>query len=176
MTDLAEALRFYKDKAVEQWIDYTLSTYASSTFFRKEGDKFANPVGGTIRDALKTLFELIQKGRDSKEFVAPLDAIMRIRAVQEFSPSQAVSPIHAIKHILRDLLAADKERQQFVSELYDIEFAIDVAVLAAFDIYMECREKLYEVRIAEIKSGRNILTDSKCPSTLLNDNLQESTK
>ena len=58
-------------------------------------------------------------------------------------------------------------------ELYDFEFAVDLAVLAAFDIYMQCREQLYQTRIQEIKSGTHILTDSKCPSALLKENKQE---
>ncbi len=167
--DLAEAFRNYKDKIVVQWVDHTLSTYQSSKFFRREGDKFANPVGGATKEALEALFLLLTKGADPKEFVPPIEKIMRIRAIQEFAPSVAVSPIHAVKHITRDLLAKDKERCHLVSELYDFEFAVDMAVLAAFDIYMECRERLYSVRLEEFRSGRNIYTDSKCPSVLLRD-------
>jgi hypothetical protein len=172
--DLAEAFRNHEKKIVGLWVDYTLSSYKSSKFFRKEGDKFANPVGGTTREALESLFVLLSKNEDPQTFVEPLEKIMRIRAVQEFAPSLAVSPIHAVKHITRDILAADKDRCELVNELYDFEFAVDMAVLAAFDIYMECRERLYSVRIAEIKSGRHILTDSKCPSNLLRDIRQES--
>ncbi len=175
MIDLAEAFRNHRKKIVGQWVDYTLSTYKSSKFFKKEGDKFANPVGGNIREALDDLFVLLTTNGEPESFVEPLQEIIRIRAIQEFAPSQAVSPIHAVKHITRDILAADKERCQLVSELYDFEFAVDLAVLAAFDIYMECRERLYSVRMEEIKSGRHILTDSKCPSALLQDIKQEST-
>lgn len=172
--DLAEAFRNHRKKIVRLWVEYTLSTYKSSTFFGKEGDKFANPVGGNTREALDSLFVLLSKSADPKTFSEPLERIMQIRAIQEFAPSQAVSPIHAVKHITRDVLAADKDRCHLVNELYDFEFAVDMAVLAAFDIYMECRERLYSVRIAEIKSGRNILTDSKCPSALLRNTKQES--
>ncbi len=165
--DLAEAFRNYEDKIVDQWVDYTLSSYKSSTFFKKAPDKFANPVGGNTREALGQLFKLLTKNADPKEFVAPLDQIMRIRSIQEFSASEAVAPIHAVKHITRELLAKDSERKQFIADLYDFEFAVDLAVLAAFDLYMQCREQLYKVRIKEIKSGNIILTDSKCPSNLL---------
>jgi hypothetical protein len=165
--DLAEAFRNYEDKIVDQWVDYTLSSYKSSTFFKKAPDKFANPVGGNTREALGQLFKLLTKNADPKEFVTPLDQIMRIRSIQEFSASEAVAPIHAVKHITRELLAKDSERKQFIADLYDFEFAVDLAVLAAFDLYMQCREQLYKVRIKEIKSGNIILTDSKCPSNLL---------
>jgi hypothetical protein len=165
--DLAEAFRNYEDKIVNQWVDYTLSSYKSSTFFKKAPDKFSNPVGGNTRESLGRLFKLLTKNADPSEFVGPLDQIMRIRSIQEFSASEAVGPIHAVKHITRELLAKDSERKQFIADLYDFEFNVDLAVLAAFDLYSQCRERLYKVRIKEIKSGSIILTDSKCPSNLL---------
>lgn len=174
--DLAEAFRCHRKKIVGQWVDYTLSTYTSSAFFSREKDKFANPIGGTIREALDALFALLAKNSDPAEFKTPLDKVMRIRAIQEFAPSQAVSPLHAVKHITRDILAADTERCDLVGSLYDFEFAVDMAVLAAFDIYMECRERLYSVRIEEIRTGRYVLTDSRCPSSLLQNITQESIK
>jgi hypothetical protein len=167
--DLAEGFRNHKEKIVSKWVEYTLSTYSSSGFFIKESDKFANPVGGNIREALGTLFSLLIKGADSEECLAPLEQILSIRSVQEFTPSQAVAPLNAVKHIVREVFTADKERKQLVEELYDFEFAVDLVVLAAFDIYMHYRERLYKVRLEEIRSGSHILTDSKCPSNLLAD-------
>ena len=167
--DLAEGFRCHGEKIVKKWVEYTLATYSSSNFFIKERDKFANPVGGNVREALGKLFPMLTAGADSKEFAKPLEQIISIRSIQEFSPAQAVAPLNAVKHITRDVFSADKERKHLVSELYDFEFTVDLAVLAAFDIYMQCRERLYKVRIAEIKSGSHILTDSKCPSKLLSD-------
>jgi hypothetical protein len=167
--DLAEGFRNHREKIVNKWVEYTLSTYISSGFFVKEHDKFANPVGGNIREALGTLFQLISKGADSKEFTPSLEQIMSIRSVQEFTPSQAIAPLNAVKHITREVFAADKERKHLVDELYDFEFTVDLAVLAAFDIYMQFRERLYQVRINEIRTGSHILTDSKCPSNMLTE-------
>lgn len=171
---LDEAFRNHRERIIDRWVDYTLSTYESSTFFKKEKDKFANPVGGNTREALTSLFGLLARNADPKEFVAPLEQIMRIRAIQEFPASVAVGPIHAVKHITREILSKDKERRHLVADLYDFEFAVDMAVLAAFDLYMQCRERLYQVRIEEIKTGTYILTDSRCPSSLLKTNIQES--
>jgi hypothetical protein len=174
--DLANVLKSHRESIVERWVEYTLSTYKSSAFFLKEKDLFANPVGGNVRQALEKLFDLLVGNADSKESIAPLEQIMRIRSVQEFTASQAVAPIHAVKHIIRDILAAEKETHGLVNDLYDFEFAVDLAVLAAFDIYMQCRERLYMVRINEIKSGTYILTDSQCPTALLKNITRESSE
>lgn len=167
--DLAEGFRNHGEKIVNKWVEYTLSTYASSSFFVKERDMFANPVGGNIRQSLNQLFQKLSKGADAGELTAPLEQIISIRSVQQFTPAQAIAPLNAIKHITREVFAADKERKHLIAELYDFEFAVDLAMLAAFDIYMQFRERLYQVRINEIKSGSHILTDSKCPSNLLAD-------
>ena len=165
--DVAEGFRCHREKIVNRWVEYVLSTYTSSGFFVKEKDKFANPVGGNLMEGLQRLFLLLSKGADPAEFTAPLEQIISIRSVQEFTPAQAVGPLNGIKHIVREVFEADKERKQLVSGLYDFEFSVDLAVLAAFDIYMKYRERLYQVRINEIRSGSHILTDSKCPSNLL---------
>lgn len=165
--DLAEGFRNHREKIVNKWVEYTLSTYASPGFFTREKDKFANPVGGNVREALEKMFLLLEKGAESKEHQPYLDQLISIRAVQEFTPAQAVAPLNAVKHITREVFLADKERAHLVSELYDFEFAVDLVVLAAFDTYMRFRERIYEVRMAEVKSGSHILTDSRCPSNML---------
>ncbi len=174
--DLAEALRYHRKKIVGQWVEYTLSTYKSSRFFRQEGDKFANPIGGVTKDALDELFLLLVENTDPETFVKPIEKIVRLRAIQDFAPSQAVSPFHAVKHLTREILAKDKDRCHLLNELYDFEFAVDMAVLAAFDIYLDSRERLYRVRLEEVQSGRNIYTDSKCPSVLLRDDQRDVIK
>jgi len=164
---LEEALHNNRYKIVDRWVEYTLATYQASDFFIKEKDSFANPVGGTVRDSCKRLFSMLAKGEDSSAYLEPLSRIMHLRSVQDFSPSQAVAPLNGVKHITRDILASDKETRSLVTELYDFEFNVDLAVLAAFDLYVECREKIYKIRIDEIKSGNQALTDSACPSKAL---------
>ncbi len=166
---LEEALHNKRYKIVDKWVEYTLATYKASDFFIKEKDAFANPVGGTIRESLKKIFALLSTGEDPERIKEPLSRIMHLRSVQEFSPSQAVAPLNAVKHITRDILAADKDTKELAGQLYDFEFGVDLAVLAAFDLYVECREKIYKIRIDEIRSGKQVLTDSACPSKALNN-------
>ena len=183
MIDLAEGFRNHKEKIVALWVEYTLNTYNSSGFFIKEQDKFANPVGGNIREALTVLFDLLIKGDaldrgdDGETFKKPLEQMISIRSVQQFTPAQALAPLNAVKHITRDVFSKDKERKHLVQELYDFDFNVDLALLAGFDTYMLFRERIYQVRIDEIRSGSHILTDSRCPSRLLGDkNIQKEIK
>ncbi len=167
--DLQEALWNYRETIVDKWVDYTLSTYLHSEFFKREKDKFSNPTGGTVRDSLSSLFLLLREHKPDTDYQKAVEPLLLLRAVQEFSPSQAVAPLNAVKHITREVLEKDKETKEFVNQLYDFEFAVDLAMLAAFDLYMICRERLYQVRIDEIKTGKDVLTDGKCPSAFLKD-------
>ncbi|MBT8355664.1 MAG: RsbRD N-terminal domain-containing protein [Desulfofustis sp.] len=164
---LEEALHNNRYKIVDRWVKYTLETYKASQFFTREKDSFANPIGGTVRDSLRKIFSLLIKNQETANYKEPLSRLMHLRSVQEFTPSQAVAPLNAVKHITRDVLAADKETKLLIGELYDFEFSVDLAVLAAFDLYVECREKIYKIRVEEIRSGKELLTDGACPSKAL---------
>ena len=60
-----------------------------------------------------------------------------------------------------------KNQHLSCQDLADLDCEIDRIALAAFDMYMECREQLYQVRIKELKSGNYILADTPCSSSLL---------
>jgi hypothetical protein len=172
--DLAEALRCHQEKIVERWMKYTLSSYQSLDFFLRARDPFANPIGGALRQAFDQLLPLLAKKPERKEFSGILRHIVQIRAVQNLSPSQALAPLYAVKHIVREALSADKERAALAANLYDFDFAVDIAMLAAFDLYMEARERLYATRLAEFKSGRHTLTDGGCPGKALDPANEQS--
>ena len=165
--DLTEALRCHQEKIVERWMKYTLSSYQSLEFFLRARDPFANPIGGAFRQAFNQLLPLFAEKPERQEFNAILRHIVQIRAVQSLSPSQALAPLYAVKHIIREVLSADKERAALTADLYDFDFAVDIAMLAAFDLYMEAKERLYATRLAEFKSGRHTLTDGGCPAKAL---------
>ncbi|NIR14663.1 MAG: hypothetical protein GWN86_12250, partial [Desulfobacterales bacterium] len=61
----------------------------------------------TISKALENIYKELLKGVD-REGVSPfLDRIIRIRAVQDFSPSQAIAFVFLLKRVIREVL--DKE-------------------------------------------------------------------
>ncbi len=169
MSTLKETLLAQKDKIVSLWVDRTLDSYISSGFFKSSADRFANPVGANIREGLTELYGLLLTKAAPKEMIAPLDQVIRIRAVQEFSPSQAVAPILELKWVVRQILKSGKNVRPDAGELDEFDCDMDKLALLAFDMYTECRESLYKNRIHEIKSGRFILTDSACSSALVGD-------
>ena len=173
MMKIAEALTNNEAEILSLWTERALDTYVSSEFFKKSLDHFANPVGSNIREALSQIFHLLVAGARPEELSKPLDQFIRIRAVQEFTPAQALAPILDLKWVVRQVLSEDKESQGLIPELLPFDRDVDRLVLQAFDLYMNCREQLYKARIRELKSGSYILTDSACAAAIVRENQQE---
>ncbi|MDH3329261.1 MAG: RsbRD N-terminal domain-containing protein [Desulfobulbaceae bacterium] len=164
---LSEILQEKKDKILSIWIDRTLNSYSAPGFFKKSRDHFANPTGANIKDGLTKVLDLLLQGAALEEFTAPLDQVIRIRAVQEFSPSQAVVPFLELKWVIRQVLSENKKNIFPELDIITLDCEIDKVALAAFDIYTQCREQLYQVRIKELKSGSYILSDTPCSSSMM---------
>ncbi len=141
---------------LERWFQLVLETYPTETsgFLKQENDRFANPVGYTISQELETLYDELLQEMNSDKLAACLDNIIRIRAVQDFSPSQTIALIFLLKKAIREELASEITENRVFEELLKFESRIDKLVLLAFDIYMKCREKVFEIRVNEVKAER----------------------
>ena len=149
---LEDLLKREKAHLISKWFEALINTYPPDTsrFLKQQKDAFANPVGQTSLKALETLFDLFLTSTDHDSVVACLDPVIRIRAIQTmFSPSQVVGFIFSLKKILRTELKKELGDSAILKELHDVELKIDDIGLIAFDIFMGCREKIYEIKANE---------------------------
>ena len=75
-----------------------------------------------------------------------------MRAVQDFVPSQAVSFLFLLKKVLRDEFESEIHENGLARELLVIESRIDDLALLSFDIFMKCREKIYDLKAMELSN------------------------
>src|SRR4030042_3948457 len=143
-----------KSAIVKKWFDSILNNYPSdaSNFLKKQKDGFLNPVGHTIYQSIDGLFDEILHGADFEKVYPYLNDILKIKAVQDFSPSKAVSFIYLLKQVIREELESDIAKNRFSEELKTFESQLDKLALLSFDIYMKHREKIFELRVNEIKN------------------------
>jgi hypothetical protein len=152
---LAEALNARRAVVLERWLQALLETYPAETarFLTGVPDPFGNPVGETLRAGVARLFDALVAGQAADGVAAAADGIVRIRAVQEFPPSVAVGFALALRPILREELAgaglAEAERAA-------LDDAVDRLALAAFDVYMQCRETIFQIRVRELRDARRL--------------------
>lgn len=157
-TKLKDLLLERKSAILGKWFDELLKTYPADTapFLKSQKNRFINPVGSIIFRGMEKLFEKLLDGSDSdlvSQAAPVLDSIIRIRAVQDISPSQAVSFILILKKVLREELKKDVPGEDRIAEdLLALESKIDALALLSFDIYMNCREKIYELKVKELQN------------------------
>lgn len=153
MVELREHLRTRKEAVLERWLKDTLEAYAkdTATFLKRRKDRFANPVGHALREGTRVILDNLLTGHAAERSRGPLDDIVRIRAIQDFSPSLAVAFVLRLKHAIRAELGALAADPRVAAELTELEEAVDGVALLAFDIYVESRERVYEIRVNEIK-------------------------
>lgn len=144
-----------KSLILKKWFEWVVQTYPADTskFLKSQKDPFANPLGGTFTRGLSAIFDELLK-TDTPETLRPsLDPMIRIRAIQDFTPSQAVSFIFALKKIIRDTLEKENRDDRFFDELFLLDRRIDKIGLLAFNIYVECREKIYQLQANEMRNS-----------------------
>ena len=150
-----------KSVILRRWFNAILETYPADTqhFLQTKKNRFDNPVAHRISSGIEGIFSQILSDAEEKEVSSFLDKIIRVRAVQDFNPSQAVAFIFALKRLVREELGEKIREAQLSEELWRFEEEIDKMGLLALDIYMKCREEIYELRVNEVKRSVSRLVD-----------------
>ena len=172
---LTELLQEKRDAILKAWLDYVLADFHkdATRFFKSKNDQFANPLGFNTKQSLEELFRLLAGDAPASDAQPILEDYIKMRAVQGLTPSAAVAFIFELKNIIRHHCLG-KELSEVDREVAALERRIDQVALMVFDIYIQSRELLYQVRINEIKRGTHIITDGAvCPSALMRKNMEQ---
>ncbi len=166
---LSAPLREKSSAIAQRWLADTLAAYPaeSAAAFRREKDAFANPVGHALRQGTCAAVDAFVEGKEPEEICSHLDEIVKIRAVQELKPSQAISFVFLLKEALRAALKPKDAGVESLGELAELERRVDMVALSAFDIYTSYRGQVSELRINEIKRSVARLREAaqrSCPS------------
>ena len=143
---------------LKRWFDLVLETYPpdTATLMRKDKDQFTNPVGSILSREIKVIFKKLCEGSPEEKYQASLDSILKIRSVQDFSPSQAVEFIFLLKRAIGETLKNEICKESVMDEWLKFQSRIDDLALQAFDAYMECREKICEIRINQARAEKEM--------------------
>lgn len=135
-----------REKAIcDEWLRALYATYNEryANFLREGKDRFENPVGFVFRKAIPEIVQSLICGRETRPH---LTEIIKIRAVQGLLPSEALGFVYALRDAIQKVFPMLDPLQ-----MAQVQRRIDALALEAFDIYMECREKLAQIRINETR-------------------------
>jgi RsbT co-antagonist protein rsbRD N-terminal domain len=151
---IKELLINKKSSIIDSWVKSIVETYPleASKFLRLQKNRFANPIGYAISDSAEKIFDEIVNDNNIDKIISSLNDLIRIRAVQDFSPSKAAGFIFPLKKFVRDEIGQEITSGNNLKEFMDLESRIDSVALTAFDLYMEAREKVFQIRVNELKS------------------------
>ena len=161
--DLKGFLSEKREAVLKRWLDSVLSTYPQQTaeFLKNRKDQLANPVGRIIADGISGMFDLLVARLGSPvaearagELGGFLENLVKVRAVQDFSASGAVGFIFSLKKAVRaEIVALGEDGLELSADLDAFDEGVDRLALATFDAYAKCREKIFELKTAEIRNA-----------------------
>ncbi len=156
---LKDLLLDKKGKIQKKWYQLILETYPpeAAAFFKKNRDQFENPVGAHLGEGVEGILSQLLGETEEDRVKYYIDRIVRIRAVQDFTPADAVRVFPLLKRAIRQVLGGELEDLRLLKEFLDLEEQIDEITLKAFEIYHSCRERLYHMKVEEWKSRMYML-------------------
>ncbi len=128
---------------LDRWFARVVETYPGETsrFLSGETDRFRNPAGHLLRENLAVLLRELLGEMDPACTKPALEAVVRLRAVQDLTATQAVGFIFALRPIVGEVMPElDKEL---------VSRRIDQLALMAFEQYVSCRERIAAIRLDE---------------------------
>ncbi len=148
-----------KAEMADKWADLIFETYPVETqkIWKNKKNRFSNPVGAAIREATGELVDHLVTWEDADAICTSLDKLIRIRSVQNFSPSQALNFLFLFKKLLRDEFFKEMRKNGELEHLLRFEAKVDNMVLMAIDIYSRSREQIFQLRVDELKRSQHTL-------------------
>ena len=150
-----DLFRKHKNEVVQHWTETVFNTYPFETtgFLRTKHDPFGNPVAHMTKEAASALYDATAGEHvEVDQTRKALDRFIKLRAVQNFAPSQGLGVFSLMKPILREKVLPDCMSEGRLEGYLEAESRLDTLTLLAFDMYAAARETLAESRITEIRN------------------------
>jgi hypothetical protein len=155
-----------KPAILKEWLAQIFASYPpdASGFLAREKNSFANPVGCTIATKAECILAGLTEGRDTGAISVYLEPIIRIRAVQDFTPSQAVSFMADLKTVIANQIRTKISEETPGGEWEKLMTGIDRLHMQACETYAQMKEEIRVIRSDEVAKREgffNRLTGSR---------------
>jgi hypothetical protein len=138
---------------LERWRAMIFESYPpeSTRFFRSEADPFRNPVGQALLRGTETIYDGALLGREVGPVADALESIVRLRAVQDLPASEAIAFVFWLKRAVREQLREAGAERDLWPASSALDERIDALASTAFELYGRCRERIYQIRVDELR-------------------------
>lgn len=156
MKRIQQPLKAHRKEILESWLEQALKVYSKDArnLFATRKNPFTNPVGQRLKEGLDGFIEALADDAPPEGLAECLGEIVQVRAVQDMPPSRALAFVLELKKVVRQALKEELKSPDLAQDLAGLELRVEHAALAAFDLYQHHRERVFQVRINDIK--RNV--------------------
>jgi hypothetical protein len=146
-----------------RWQQLVLETYPPETFefLKNKKDRFDNPIGHTVAEMVTKVLEGIASGAEAEEYRSAIYPVIQVRAVQGFSPSQAMDAVLLLKRAVFETVGIELLEAGECAVLLSVGAKVDELLGLAFDVYSDCRERIHQIRTDEVKRNLYMLLKDK---------------
>ncbi len=146
---LDEKLRQCRGEVLDTWREAILSSYAPQTARLLAGaaDAFRNPIRHRIDRTTEAVVDALADEGAAGTLGAALDPMIRVQAVQDCRPSQALAFVFQLRAAVCRVLGS----RLSPAERARLDGRLDEVVMAAFDVYAGCRQELEQIRVREAR-------------------------
>jgi hypothetical protein len=140
-----------KAAILRRWTGLVFDTYPHDTamILKSEGDRFANPVGYCVQHNLAMVLDGLISGDKVETLFPNLEEIIKVRAVQNFTPEAAVSFMHLLTKAISSEVGSYNKHGKPDPEMKGLEERIDLLSNACSVIYADCRLRIDRIKASE---------------------------
>jgi hypothetical protein len=151
--DIIEFLNDKKNDIVEKWQNAIIDTYPepAGKFLHGNKNQFANPIGFTVHHELPNIFQQLITDMNNEVLKKSISDIIRIRAVQDFTPNEALGFILLLKTIIKNEISQFINDKEMIESYFKIDGNIDKMMAIAFDSYLDMRMIMADIKLDEVK-------------------------
>jgi len=155
---IPELLSQRRSDVLARWRELVASADPRPSLRPRGEDPFHDPVGMALRRATEAVYDEVAGGRGGTAGGEPLEALIKIRAVQGMSAARAVGFLLDLRRVLVEVCGTQLEAEPAAARA-ELDARIDAVALAAFDVYVGCRQRLSDVRVRETASRYHLLLE-----------------
>jgi len=148
-------LRERRDAVLERWIELIRAEdgRAGASLPARGSDPFHDPVGDALRRGTASILETLLGEGGPAGAREGIDRIVRVRSVQALTAPRALSFVFLLRRALRDVAGGAGD----AAEWEPLDARLDALALEAFEIYVDCRERVFEIRAREAARANAVL-------------------
>jgi RsbRD-like negative regulator of sigma factor len=138
-------LRERQPAIAKAWLARMLAVYpdGGAGFLAKQKDQFKNPLRATLEKGAVEVTKALFADAGREELEHRLDGLVRLRAVQDMPPSKALAFVPELAEVVREEMG---DGNYDAAEFAKFDAAIRDLTMLSFDVYVGCREQIYELR------------------------------